>query len=197
MACDSPIKGPACPGTRWLRSSAPSRTRRRGDCWPRRVATMESVSVDACTDGSRAAAADRCADRGAVQRSAGSGDVDVWRARRDSNSRPPAPQAGALSTELRAPRIAEEPRERSGGEGGIRTLDAGYPTWRFSNSHTACPRTSSDVRLSVDDGLGARHSSARVCHRPPVRASDWASGIVREPQLTYRQPSDATRRSGR
>ena len=47
-----------------------------------------------------------------------------WRARRDSNPRPPAPQAGALSTELRA--------QRCGGEGGIRTLGAGYPTRRFS-----------------------------------------------------------------
>jgi hypothetical protein len=46
-----------------------------------------------------------------------------WRARRDSNSRPSGPQPDALSTELRA---------HAGGEGGIRTLGAGYPTQRFS-----------------------------------------------------------------
>jgi hypothetical protein len=74
--------------------------------------------------------------------------AELWRARRDSNSRPSGPQPDALSTELRAPigvpvsrhgdlrglsalGGAHEP-EDCGGEGGIRTLDAGYPTWRFS-----------------------------------------------------------------
>ena len=51
-----------------------------------------------------------------------------WRARRDSNPRPSGPQPDALSAELRAHAM---PRE-SGGEGGIRTLEAGYPTRRFS-----------------------------------------------------------------
>ena len=48
-----------------------------------------------------------------------------WRARRDSNPRPSGPQPDALSTELRAHAV-------TGGEGGIRTLGAGYPTRRFS-----------------------------------------------------------------
>jgi hypothetical protein len=52
---------------------------------------------------------------------------EIWRARRDSNPRPLGPQPNALSTELRA-----HDAVRAGGEGGIRTLDAGYPTWRFS-----------------------------------------------------------------
>src|SRR5664280_1481605 len=52
-----------------------------------------------------------------------------WCARRDSNPRPPGPQPGALSTELRA--RAAVPSRKTGGEGGIRHLEAGYPTWRF------------------------------------------------------------------
>jgi hypothetical protein len=44
-----------------------------------------------------------------------------WRARRDSNPRPSGPQPDALSAELRALGSA-------GGGGGIRTLEAGYPT---------------------------------------------------------------------
>jgi hypothetical protein len=70
-----------------------------------------------------------------------------WRARRDSNPRPSGPQPDALSAELRAhdvPAIFRASRhslfedrgeapagprsEDSGGEGGIRTLEAGYPT---------------------------------------------------------------------
>ena len=50
-----------------------------------------------------------------------------WRARRDSNSRPLGPQPNALSTELRAPDSAGRWRR-----GRDRTLEAGYPTWRFS-----------------------------------------------------------------
>ena len=45
----------------------------------------------------------------------------------DSNSRPLGPQPDALSTELRAHTC-----RRCWRRGGIRTLDAGYPTWRFS-----------------------------------------------------------------
>jgi len=48
------------------------------------------------------------------------------------------------------------PRDGAGGEGGIRTLEAGYPTWRFSNSLTARPRQPSNVRRSVNDRPGTR-----------------------------------------
>ncbi len=58
----------------------------------------------------------------------GGGQTGDWRARRDSNPRPSGPQPDALSAELRAHAIGPG----SGGEGGIRTLEAGYPTWRFS-----------------------------------------------------------------
>src|SRR4051794_25626956 len=61
-----------------------------------------------------------------------------WRARRDSNPRPSGPQPDALSTELRAQCVPPLRATRAtlrraidariGGEGGIRTLDAGYPT---------------------------------------------------------------------
>ncbi len=60
-----------------------------------------------------------------------------WRARRDSNPRPSGPQPDALSAELRAHAMPL----RSGGEGGIRTLGAGYPTQRFSKPpHSASMR---------------------------------------------------------
>jgi hypothetical protein len=56
-----------------------------------------------------------------------------WRAREDSNLRPSGPQPDALSTELRAP-VEPIPcgPDRSGGEGGIRTLGRGNPLQRFS-----------------------------------------------------------------
>ena len=55
--------------------------------------------------------------------------VWLWRARRDSNPRPSGPQPDALSAELRAHAIRSD---WTGGEGGIRTPGAGYPTQRFS-----------------------------------------------------------------
>ena len=66
----------------------------------------------------------------AMPKARGRVDDGRWRARRDSNPRPSGPQPDALSTELRA--HATGPDGEAGGEGGIRTLEAGYPTWRFS-----------------------------------------------------------------
>ena len=57
---------------------------------------------------------------------------EEWRARRDSNPRPSGPQPDALSAELRAHAMPSVSVRETGGEGGIRTLGAGYPTQRFS-----------------------------------------------------------------
>ena len=57
---------------------------------------------------------------------------ESWRARRDSNPRPLGPQPNALSTELRAHAMLR----MAGGEGGIRTLGAGYPTNGLANRRT-------------------------------------------------------------
>ncbi len=51
-----------------------------------------------------------------------------WRPRRDSNTRPLAPQASALSTELRGRGPASQPA--SGGEGGIRTHGRGFNPYK-------------------------------------------------------------------
>ena len=109
--------------------------------WSLRMRTMSATSGKARSSPSPGVVAARgfaaVRTSGACQRSddpaigrtsAGRIEEGWWRARRDSNPRPLGPQPNALSTELRAHAVPAE----CGGEGGIRTLDAGYPTWRFS-----------------------------------------------------------------
>ena len=59
----------------------------------------------------------------------------------------PECSAGACSPKSKAElRDAIGLRKIAGGEGGIRTLGAGYPTQRFSNSLAACRRPSAIIR---------------------------------------------------
>jgi hypothetical protein len=52
--------------------------------------------------------------------------------RQDSNLRPPAPKAGALTGLRYAPNLFGLFGNRSGGDGGIRTLDTHFCVCRFS-----------------------------------------------------------------
>ena len=77
----------------------------------------------------------------------------IWRARRDLNPRPTAPEAGALSAELRARSPAYYSRARNGecehGTGTHRALTGGQPERTPAGGHTpkTHPKTTLFIRL--------------------------------------------------
>ena len=81
------------------------------------------------------------------------GNQGRWRARRDSNPRPPAPQAGALSTELRAPTLCVAERE------GFEPSEQVTPLGGLANR---CTRPLCDLSVAARGDDTSLHVDART-----------------------------------
>jgi hypothetical protein len=73
--------------------------------------------------------------------------------------------------------------------GGIRALEAGCPTWRFSNSVTASPPPSDGIRRSVNDRTEARHSLLDAGGRENRKLEEIRRGLEADVARVLGQPT--------